>query len=153
MVAQTTSVDVRRLEVMTQRVHREQRGVTCLVAEVVAELTTGEFRTTVGLGCDELRVTLTTQVMTHEGEGDTTEVGTATEAADHDIGIFACHLHLLLSLQADDGLVKTYVIQYGAECVFTVRCGSCQFYCLRDGGAERTRVGWILRQNVLTGTG
>ena len=130
VVAQTACVDVGGLEVVAQRVHREQRGVTSLVAEVVAELTACEFRTAVGLGCDELCVTLTTQVVTHEGEGDTTEVTTATEATDHDIGIFACHLHLLFCFQTNDSLVQTYVVEHGAERVFTVRSGGGELYCL-----------------------
>ena len=130
MVAQTTSVDVRGLEVMAQREHRQQWGISGLVAKVVAELTACELRTAVGLGCDELCVTLTAQVMTHEGEGDTTEIGTTTEAADHDVGVFACHRHLLLCLQADDGLVESYVIQHGAERLFTVRRGGGELYCL-----------------------
>ena len=71
-------------------------------------------------------MTLAAQVMTHEGERNTTEVRTATKATNHDIGIFACHLHLFLSLQTDDSLVKTYVIQHGTECVFTIRCGGGQ---------------------------
>ena len=137
VVAQTASVDVRGLEVMTQGVHREQRGVTCLVAEVVAELAAGELRTAVGLGCDKLCGLAVLQVMTHEGEGDTAEVGTATEAADHDVGVFACHLHLLLGLQTDDGLMQTDVIQHGTEGVFTVRRGGGELYGLRDGSAER----------------
>ena len=74
MIAQTASVDVRGLEIVAQGVHREQRGVTSLVAEVVAELSASELRAAVGLGCDELCVALTTQVVTHEGEGDTAEV-------------------------------------------------------------------------------
>ena len=138
MVAQTACVDVGGLEVVTQCVHREQWGVTSLVAEVVAELTAGEFRTAVRLGCNELGVALTTQVVTHEGEGDTTEVGTTAEAADHDIRIFASHLHLLFGLQADDGLVETYVVQHGAERVFTVRCSGGELYSLRDSCTQRT---------------
>ena len=41
---------------MTQGIHRQQRGVACLVTEVIAELAAGKFRATVWLGSDELSV-------------------------------------------------------------------------------------------------
>ena len=78
---------------------RQQRGIAGLVAEVVTELTAGELRTAIGLGGNELGFLSVQQVVTHEGEGDSTEVGTTTKAANHHIGIFACHGHLLLCLQ------------------------------------------------------
>ena len=74
MVAQSACVDVAGLEVMTEGVHRQQWGIASLVTKVIAELTAGEFRATVRLCCDKLSMTLPTQVVTHEGEGDTTEV-------------------------------------------------------------------------------
>ena len=112
MVAQATSVDITWLEVVSQCVHGQQWCVTCLVTEIVAELTASQLRTAVGFGSDELRVLAVKKVVTHEGERDTTEVRTTAEAANHDIRIFASHLHLLLSLQADDGLVQTYVVKH-----------------------------------------
>ena len=44
MIAQTASMDVSGLERVTQREHRQQGRVTRLVAKVVTELATGEFR-------------------------------------------------------------------------------------------------------------
>ena len=74
--------------------------------------------------------------MTHEWEGDATEVAAAAEAGNHHVGIFASHLHLLLSLQTDDGLVQTHVVQHRTECVFAVGCGGGEFDSLRDGCAK-----------------
>ena len=74
--------------------------------------------------------------MAHEGEGDTAEVGTTSEAADHDIRILASHLHLLLSLEADDGLMESYVIEHRAQGVFTVWSGRGELYSLRDGCSQ-----------------
>ena len=74
MIAQTTSMDIAWLEVMTQGEHGEQGCVASLVAKVIAELTTRQLRTAVGLGSNELGVALTAQVVAHEGERDTTEV-------------------------------------------------------------------------------
>ena len=39
VIAQTSGVNVRRVEVVSQRIHREQRSEACHVAEVVLELT------------------------------------------------------------------------------------------------------------------
>ena len=80
MVAQSTGMNIARTEIMTEGVHRQQGSIACLVTEVVAELSTRQLRTAVGLGSDELRMALSAQVMTHEGEGDTTEVRAATDS-------------------------------------------------------------------------
>ncbi len=112
MITQTTSVDIRWFEVMTQCEHGQQRSVACLVAEVVTELSASKFRTAVGLGSNKLCCLAVLQVMTHEGEGDTAEVRTTTETANDDVGIFASHLHLLLCLETDDGLVQSYVVKH-----------------------------------------
>ena len=95
---------------MTQGEHWEQWGIACLIAEVIAELTAGEFRAAVWLGCDELGSLAIKDVVAHEWEGDTSEVATATEAGDDHVGIFTCHLHLLLSLQSDDALVESNMV-------------------------------------------
>lgn len=68
------------------------------------------LRTAVGLGSDKLGLLAIAQVVAHEWEGDTTEVRTSTKASNHDIRILASHLHLLLGLKTDDGLMQTYVV-------------------------------------------
>ncbi len=140
MIAQTASVDVRGLEIMAQGIHRQQRRVASLVTEVVAELAASQFRTAVGFCSDELSVLAVEQIVAHEGEGDASEVAASTETANDDVGIFACHLHLLLSLKADDGLVKTYVVEHGAQRIFTIRCCGGQLNSLGDGCSQRACV-------------
>ena len=135
MIAQTSSVDVRRLEVVTQREHGQQRRVASLVAKVVAELAACQLRTAVRLSSNELSLLAVEDVVAHEGESNAAEVGAATEAGNHHIGIFTSHLHLLLSLQTDDGLVQTHVVQHGAKRIFAIRRGRCQLNSLRNGSA------------------
>ena len=57
-------------------------------------------------------MTLSADVMAHEGECYTSEVATAAKASNNSIGIFTSHLHLLFSLQTDDSLVQTNVVEY-----------------------------------------
>lgn len=102
MVAQATRMDITRLELMTQRIHWQQRCIPSLVTEVILELTTSQFRTTVRLSSDKLRLLTLQDVMTHKGEGDTTEVTATTETSNHHVRILPSHRHLLLSLQTDD---------------------------------------------------
>lgn len=123
MIAQATGMDIGGFEVVAQSVHRQQRGVACLITEVVAELTACQFGATVWLGCNKFRRLAVLQVMAHEWEGNATEIRAAAETTDHDIGIFACHLHLFLSLKADDGLMESHVIEHRAQYILTVRCG------------------------------
>ena len=91
--------------------------------------------------------------MTHEREGEAAKVTTSAEAGDDHIGIFTSHLHLLLCLQSDDGLVESYVVEYRTQRIFTIRCCRCQFYSLRDSCTQRTWVHRVFGDDVLTGTG
>ena len=91
-------------------------------------------------------------IMTHEGESDTTEVAATTETSNHCVGIFTCHGHLLLGFKTDDGLVQTHVVEHRAKGVFTVRRGGCQLYCFGDGGTQRTLVIGVVGDDVLTST-
>ena len=74
MIAQSASMDVRWSEVMPQGKHWQQWRITSLVTKVITELTAGKLWTAVMLSINELSMTLATQVMTHKGKGDSTEV-------------------------------------------------------------------------------
>ena len=90
---------------MTQRKHRQQGGIARLIAKVVFKLTTGELGAALRLGRNKLSFLTLKNVVTHEGEGQTTKVTTATEASNHLVGIFARHLHLLFGLKTYHRLV------------------------------------------------
>ena len=45
-------------------------------------------------------------IVPHEGESNTAEVGTSAKAGNDHIGIFTCHLHLFFGFQADDCLMQ-----------------------------------------------
>ena len=152
MVAQATGMDVGRFEVMAQGEHRQQRRVAGLVAKVVFKLATGEFRTAVRLCGDELCVFVrAVEDVAHEGEGNAAEVGTATEAGDHLVGILPGHLHLLLSFQSDDGLMEGDMVQHRAQRVFTSRCGGGQLDGLRDRCTQGAGMVGVSRDDVLSG--
>ena len=151
--AQTSGMDIGRSKLVSQGVHREQRSVTGFVGKVIMEFTTGELRARSRFGCDEACLAAFLDGVAHEREADTTEVGTATEATDNDVRIFASHLHLLFGFEADNRLVKGNVAQYRAEGIFTVRCGTGQFDSFRNGCTERTLMIRSLGQDVLTSTG
>ena len=136
MITQTTSMNVGRLEVMTQGEHRQQRSVASLIAEVIFELTPCQLRTALWLGCDKLSVLLSAQIMTHEWESQSAEIASATEAGNHLIGIFASHLHLLFCLQSDDRLMQSHMVEHRTQCVLTARSGSSQFDSLADSSTE-----------------
>ena len=153
VITQTAGMDRRRLEGMADRVHREQGSQTRLVAEVILELAPRQFRAGSWFRRDEPRLLAILDVVTHERIRDAAEVGTAAEAGDDDIRILARQRHLLLRLQADDGLVQTDVIQHGTERVLAVRRRNGQFDGLRNRTAQGTLVVGIHRQDILAGTG
>ena len=98
MIAQAARMDIGRGEVVAQGVHRDQRRIARLVAKVILELATRQLRAGSRLGGDDAHLFVLDQLVAQEGERDAREVGSATEAADHDVGILARHLHLLLGL-------------------------------------------------------
>ena len=113
MIAQASGVYIGRLKVVTQRVHRQQRRVTGLISEVVFELSTCQFRATLGLGSNKFRVLMAAiEHMPHKGEGYSTEVTATPEAGNYLVWVFTGHLHLPFCLQAYDGLVQRNVVQH-----------------------------------------
>ncbi len=153
MITQTTSVDIRWFEVMTKGEHGQQGCVARLVAEVVTELSASKFRTAVGLGSNKLGVLAVLQVVTHEGERDTAEVTASAEAAYDDVGVFARHLHLLLSLKTYYRLVQSYVVEHRAQGVFAVWSCCGKLYRLADSCSERTGMQRVAGEDVLAGAG
>src|SRR5574344_817924 len=101
MITKTTSMDIGRLEVMSQRRHWQQWSITCLITKVVLKLTAGQLRTAIWLCSDKLSMLLTAQVMAHEWEGKTTKVATTTETSNNGIRIHTSHLHLLHCLKTN----------------------------------------------------
>src|SRR5690554_7583537 len=70
MIAEPSRVDVRRGELVAQRVHGNQRGVPGLVAEIVFELTTRQLGTRGRFHGYKPGVFVSRHVMAKEGEGD-----------------------------------------------------------------------------------
>ena len=113
MVAKAAGVNVGRLKVMPQRVHWQQRRVSCLVTEVIFELTAREFGATFRFGGDELRVLVAPiKEMTHERKGYSTEITATSEACNHFIGIFTSQFHLLFCLKSDHSLMQSNVVEH-----------------------------------------
>ena len=137
---------------MAQGVHRQQRCIASLITEVVLKLSACQFRTTLGLSSDKFRFLAVEDVVTHEGEGNTTKVRATAEAGNHRIRIFPSLCHLFLSLQTDDGLMQSHMVEHGAQCIFTIRRCCCQLYCLAHSRSQRTHVLRILCDDVLSCT-
>lgn len=70
VIAQTSGVNVRRVEVVSQRIHREQRSEACHVAEVVLELTARQLGTRLGFDGDYAGIFTFGQVIAQEREAD-----------------------------------------------------------------------------------
>ena len=152
MVTETTSMDVGRLEVMTQGKHRQQRSISSLITKVIFKLTTSQLRTALWFCSDKLGMLLALQVMTHEWEGKSTKVTTTTKTSNHLVRILTRHRHLLFSLQTDDSLMQSHVIQNRTQGIFTARSGCSQLNSLRNSSTQRTRMMRIASNDVLTST-
>ena len=110
MITQTASMDIRRLEIMTQGVHWKQWCITSLITKVVFKLTTSQLRAAFRFCCNKFSILSILNLMTHEREGDSTKVTTTTKTSYHSIRILTSHSHLLFCLQTNDCLMKSHVI-------------------------------------------
>ena len=91
--------------------------------------------------------------MPHERISDAAEVGTTSKTSDYHIRILACHLHLLLGLKADNGLVETYMIEDRTKGIFTIRSGHCQLDSLGNRTSKGSVVIGIAGDYIFSGTG
>ena len=153
MVTQSAGMDIGRLEAMTQRIHRQQRRIARGITEVVGEHSSRQFRTAGRLGSDKLGVLSFENLVAHKGESQSAEVAAATETGYHHVGIVVGKCHLLLCLQADDGLMERHMTQHRTQRILAVGSGHRQLDSLRDGRSERTGMCRVDGQNVFSCTG
>src|SRR5574344_1468098 len=111
MITKTTSMNICRMEIMSECKHRQQWSISSLITKIILEYTTCHLRTTCRLCCDDLCFLAVNYIMTQKWTRDTAEVTATPKTSNNHIRIFACHLHLLLSLLSDDSLMKGYVAQ------------------------------------------
>ena len=136
VVAQAACVVGRGHEAVAERVHAGQRRNVAGIAEIVNVLAAREGRAGRRLNRNDARVSLAEQFILHERGDQAAEVGAAAGTADHDIRILVEHLHSLLALQTDDGLVQQHLIEHGAEYIAVALVCSSHFNGLRNRTAE-----------------
>ena len=85
--------------------------------------------------------------------GQAGKVGTSADAPDHDVGILTGHLHLLLGLEADHGLVKEYVVDDGAQRVLGIVMRRGVLHRFGDRDPEAARRVWVGGQDPSSGVG
>ena len=145
VIAQTSGVNVRRVEVVSQRIHREQRSEACHVAEVVLELTARQLGTRLGFDGDYAGIFTFGQVIAQEREADAGEVAASSEATDHHVRVLPEQLHLFHGLLADDRLVQQYVVQNRTQTVTGIlRILQRHFYGFGDRHAQTARIVGVL---------
>ena len=123
---------------MPERVHGKQRRCLRRVTEVVAVRTARERGARGGLHRDDADV-LAGDLVLQEREGQASEVGATTHAADDHVGVGARHLHLLLGLFTDHRLVKQDVVEHRPEGVVGVVVHRSLLNGLADCDAQGSR--------------
>src|SRR6266540_2260461 len=131
----TAAADRRGHEVVSERVHRDERRQLARVAEVVREQTAREGRTGGGLAREHVDVAAR-DLLPDEREGEAGEVRAAADAADEDVWKRTGHFHLRQRLLPDDRLVQQHVIEDAAERVRRVVTARRVLDGLRDRDAE-----------------
>ena len=153
MITQTSGVDISRREVVSQSKHRDEWRITGFVAIVIVEFTTRQLWTRCRFGCHDADIFAVFDFMPEEGERNSREIGTATETTDDYVGIFARHLHLLLSFEANNRLVQHHMIHHATQRIFAIRRLHRQFNSLRNRRAQTSLIIRMCRQDVSPGTG
>ena len=136
VVPEAARVHRRRDERVPQRVHRDQGGQLGRVAEVVRELPPGQRGARRRLRGDEPGLRLPGQPIGHERVREPGVVRTPAYAPDDHIRVLPGHLHLLLGLQADHGLVHQDVVEHRAQRVVRVFVRGGDLEGLADRDAE-----------------
>src|SRR5829696_1129405 len=139
VVTQAPCMYAARHERVPERIHLHHRGGARGVSEVVGVAAFGERRARGRFDGHDARALPVLQVLADEGEGDTTEVRAAPDAADHHVGILAGQLHLLECFLPDHGLVQQYVVQDTPERVLGVVVLDRVLDSLAYGYTERSR--------------
>ena len=129
----------RGAEIMTQRVHRQQRSVAGRVTKIIHELTLRQLRTGCRFHRYRANVLPVHQVMTQKGEGNPCEVGATSQRSDHHIGEITCDLQLLFCLLTDDGLMHQHMVQYRSQRVFCRGILCRHLYRFGDRDAQTAR--------------
>ena len=135
---------------MSKRVHWKKRSVTGLVTIIVFKLTLGELRACCRLSCNEPCLFFSSETMSEEREGNTSEVGSTSETSDYDIRIVSGLFHLLLGLKTDDGLMKGHMIHYRAKGIFTTRGHSGKLHSLGYRCSKRALMVRIPCEDILS---
>ena len=140
VVAQSPGVNVRRLKIVAQRVHRDQGRESRHVAEVVLEFAAGEFRASFRLHGDHAYLLPLGEILPQEREADAREVAAASETSDHHVRLGVGHLHLRHGLLADDRLVQNHMVQHASQAVARVfRTAQSHLHGLGNGQPEASR--------------
>ena len=153
VVAQPAGVDARRHEAVAQRVHLDQRRQLASCRR--SRSGTGRGSSTGRSAARRPRSgsPCPSSLCADEGERQAGEIAAAADAADHHVGEVADQLHLLLRLQADDGLVQHHVVQHAAERVLGVLAGDGRLDRLADGDAQAAGAVGIGGQDLPAGVG
>ena len=138
MISEPAGMDRSRNKAVPQGVHGQERGHHDRVPEVIGKRPSGHGRAGHGFHGDDVDL-LAVDLVPDKGEGTSGEVAPSTAAPDDHIRVVACNRHLLLALQAVDGLMEHDVVQHAAQGILAVLARDSGFDGLTDGNAEASR--------------
>src|SRR5262249_39066737 len=151
VITETAGVNGIRDELVSERVHLQQRGEPGGVPEVVRVDPSGERRTRRGLDCPDDRIHPAGQLLPEERERQPAEVRAASGTADVYAGGVPGLSVLLNRFLADNRLMHEHVVENAAECVpgLGVARGDLDRLTYRD--TEAAGRAWVLGQNAPSG--
>ena len=140
VVAKATRVNLRRNEVVAERVHWNERRHTDGVAEIIPEDAARELRDTRWARSRGILMFFPcVKIEMQERKAETCEVRATAERRDDDVGHLARLLHLLDRLLTHHRLVREHVIEHAAEGVLRVFVGRRTLDGLGNRNAEAAR--------------
>ena len=144
VVAKSACVVCRRNEAAAEGIHLGKRTNHSRVAEIVCKLTSCEARTACRLNCDDLIISLASELFAHERRNKSAEVGAAACTADDRIGLNAVFIHSDLRFKSDNRLMKKHLIENASEDIAVALVSCCDLDRLADSAAETARCAGML---------
>ena len=153
VIAETACVVGSGDEVTAQSVHLSHGADLTGVGEVICELTSCEAWAGCRLDCDDLIISLASQLLAHEGGDQTAQIGAAACTADDDVGLYVVLVKSRLCLKTDDGLMEQHLIENAAQNVSVALGAHSDLNGLTDGAAEASGGAGMLSQDLLADVG
>ena len=143
MIPQSAGVNRGWDELVSQRVHHQERCIAGNISKIIFAGTFSQSRTGARFDRNQSQVlSCSTEFVSEKRESQAGEIASASMTRDDDIGVVSRLFHLLQRLLPDDRLMQKDMVEYAAQRVLGVIALDCILDRFRNGKPKTSgRVG------------